>query len=49
LKLAKGDAARQAELLRNISKKFPGTQYAKLAGRAADETAIVRDPSASPD
>jgi hypothetical protein len=49
LKLAREDAARQTELLRNVTRKFPGTHYAKLAGSIAEETAKVRDTSASPE
>jgi hypothetical protein len=40
-----GDAARQSELLRNVSKKFPGTHYAKLAAGVADENAKSRTES----
>src|SRR5262249_15422584 len=49
LKLSKGDTAHQAELLRNVTKKFPGTHYAQLASNVAGEMAKVRDASASPE
>jgi hypothetical protein len=49
MKHGKGDTARQTELLRSVARKFPGTQYAKLADSTAEETAKVRDTSASPE
>jgi len=49
LKLARDDAARQTVLLRNVTRKFPGTHYAKLAGSAADEAEKARDTSADPE
>jgi hypothetical protein len=49
LKLGKGDTIRQAELLRNVTKKFPGTHYAKLAGSVIEDAAKPRDPNASPE
>jgi len=49
LKLARDDAARQTELLRNVTRKFPGTHYAKLAGSVAEDAEKVRDTSASPE
>lgn len=45
LKQAAGDTARQAELLRSVAKKFPGTHYATLAGSFADENQKPRSES----
>lgn len=45
LKQAAGNAARQAELLRSVTKKFPGTHYATLAASFADENQKPRSQS----
>ena len=43
---AGGDTARQAELLRGVAKKFPGTHYAQLASGAAKDS---EKPRVSPE